>query len=87
MSNLIHASQCGTAEARTEETTFVEGHLGRIPLFLLMLHIGRRVSGSRGSHMKRLIATSRERVSNYLSVRIHVTVLTNTGTSQNKHAL
>jgi hypothetical protein len=48
-----------------------------------MLRIGRRASESQGSHMKRLIATS---VSNYLSVRIHVSALTNTGASQNKHA-
>jgi hypothetical protein len=47
-----------------------------------MLRTGRRGSESQGSHMKRLIATSREQ----LSLRIHVAALTNTGASQNKHA-
>jgi hypothetical protein len=63
MSNLIEASQRGTAAAYRRNATFVEGHLDRIPPFLLMLRIGRRASESQGSHMKRLIATSREQLS------------------------
>ena len=46
-----------------KNATFVEGHLGRILPFLSMLHIGRRASENRGSHMKRLIAASCERLS------------------------
>ena len=63
--------------------TFVEGHLDRTPPFLSMSRIGHRASESQESHMKRLIATNREQLSR---TRIHVSALTNTGASQNKHA-
>jgi hypothetical protein len=51
------------SDAYRRNATFVEGHLDRIPPFHLMLRIGRRASESQGSHMKRLIATSREQQS------------------------
>jgi hypothetical protein len=55
MSNLIGASQCEHGNgAYRRNATFVGGHLGRILLFLSMLHIGRRASENQGSRMKRL---------------------------------
>ena len=78
MSNLIHVSQRSTA-GRTEETL----HLLRVIYVVFSFNVAYRPSRERKSGTPH--ETNRERVSSYLSVRIHVSVSTNTDTSQNKH--